>query len=1576
MDLATLQRTIAAAQSGGTFDLAGAALGDDSAPVPTLFTALFQQPRLTLRAASVDTSGGQTVVRGALASTPRSAYGFLAGMGAVATFSLDSAGTPQLHLTLTPASPAYGLPDALPKLKNSLFAAFAWGGAQFGFDTANPAVLPASFPSSYDYPANSSALQSALWKGMKFQAQVTYRGSDSGLQWLLGSGPLAVSGPLEWDGAKPRFDLASAPLGVRAVGPFSLPLSLHLLGLLLEVPPREGAPAQVFPTAFAVLEGTLGLPNASPNLAIPFYLRMFSEPLGQVTVVGNFTQASQLALSEVAALLGVSSLESQQPASGFPALAGLALQTVALTVETSNGQLVMASATLAYTPPGGVWAPFGSDLFTFAGLAVTFYVMEPLALPSFATVIAATLGLASGTLEAEISLPSLDFSGALAENGPPIDLTALMAKITGGAFGDSFKILCTQLKVLGNPSQNYYRFQAAVSGANTWGFDALGARFQLNSVAFDLTFQTGAGGQITGQVVAQLMVAGAVAQISSDYLGAGTGWKFAGGTQGPQDISLTHLVNDALTLFGLSLPATAPQVLITKLEMMLVTQNMDFGFSCDGRVEMMGVTVDMGVDLGRTHDDPQDPSNVTITFAGYLSIGGQTFTANFAAGAANKTIKFEWQDTGEPLGFAAIASFFGYSLPELPENLDLGLQNAKLYYDFNAGTLIVSARSVNYGQLLFASLTPTSGPNAGKRVYLFTLDVPLNLELSSLPVIGHQIPPNARFGIQDLQVIAASAALSTADVSALNTLITTSLSDLALTPTTLGQGFTFAADLQLDSTVQPIILPLTGRGTQPALTADVALPAKFAAPAPGAAPTYQAGAKWFNIEKSFGPAQFQRIGVQYQNNKLFFLLDATVSFSALRFAFDGLGIGSPLTRFQPVGHLDGIDVAFSSGPVTINGGLLNVPASALPPEVAYEYTGAMVIAVQPWLIAGVASYAKVAQASSFFLFAQARGAFGGPPAFFITGFMGGFGYNSRLALPRPEQVYQFPFLVDLDDPAIFGANPTPMGVLNVLSGAGGAPAWVTPTVGENWLAAGISFRSFELVIGRALLVAEFGQEFEVALLGVASVSLPQGATTDAYAYVELQLEAVFKPDEGFFGLSASLTPASFVLMKDCHLTGGFAFYLWFGPNPHAGDFVVTVGGYHPAFVVPAWYPVPARVGFNWQVSKDVTIKGGSYFALTPAAVMAGGSLEVLFQAGSVKAWFIAYTNLLIAWKPFHFNASIGISLGASVRINLLFTTVTLSFELGATLDLWGPPTGGTVHVHLYILSFSVPFGSTADSATPPPLDWNGFQALLPQASAPTPAPAALLRAGAEPTAQVLGVKVNRGLARQDEAGVWYVRADELIFTSETAVPATAFAFAGGTPPLAADAAPVALPASISIRPMNLAAATSIHTVAITSIDDGTQLDLSPWTRAPQSRNLPAALWGAPLAGGALPAPLPAPNAATIPGLPSGVQLYAPPAIAGASPGAVNIARLVAPLGGGYQPLRPGAQADPIPAPVSDATIITTIMNTLASPAAQTAQNGLIAALTGLQAAPPTHAPLAKLAQQAGESFSQAPLRAA
>jgi hypothetical protein len=106
----------------------------------------------------------------------------------------------------------------------------------------------------------------------------------------------------------------------------------------------------------------------------------------------------------------------------------------------------------------------------------------------------------------------------------------------------------------------------------------------------------------------------------------------------------------------------------------------------------------------------------------------------------------------------------------------------------------------------------------------------------------------------------------------------------------------------------------------------------------------------------------------------------------------------------------------------------------------------------------------------------------------------------------------------------------------------------------------------------------------------------------------------------------------------------------------------------------------------------------------------------------------------------------------------------------------------------------------------------------------------------------------------------------------------------------------------------------------------------------------------------------------------GVQLIAPPATVGKSPGAVDISSLIDPLGSGVQPLKPDVQRERIPAPRPDPHVIAAIGKSLASTQSQKLQKQLVAALAGMGAAPPTSDPFVNLMEEAGQAFSQEPLR--
>src|SRR6185436_12987138 len=100
-----------------------------------------------------------------------------------------------------------------------------------------------------------------------------------------------------------------------------------------------------------------------------------------------------------------------------------------------------------------------------------------------------------------------------------------------------------------------------------------------------------------------------------------------------------------------------------------------------------------------------------------------------------------------------------------------------------------------------------------------------------------------------------------------------------------------------------------------------------------------------------------------------------------------------------------------------------------------------------------------------------------------------------------------------------------------------------------------------------------GDGLQVALLGLARMALPRPQLP--LVSVELALVARFSTSEGVIWVQAQLTDNSWVLDPAIRLTGGFAFVSWFA-GPNAGQFVVTLGGYHPSFERDG-YPVVPRL---------------------------------------------------------------------------------------------------------------------------------------------------------------------------------------------------------------------------------------------------------------------------------------------------------------------------------------------------------------------------------------------------------------
>jgi hypothetical protein len=746
------------------------------------------------------------------------------------------------------------------------------------------------------------------------------------------------------------------------------------------------------------------------------------------------------------------------------------------------------------------------------------------------------------------------------------------------------------------------------------------------------------------------------------------------------------------------------------------------------------------------------------------------------------------------------------------------------------------------------------------------------------------------------------------------------------------------------------------------------------------------------VNRTLGPLHCERLGLGWMpdTKTLSLLFDGDVTLASLQIALQGLSVGIPVTSPADLSKysldLQGMGITFSQNGIELSAAFVKIPPDpkAKPPRNYAEYAGSALIKAGTFTITALGSYAYVPVNNgpdgytSMFIFGLFLQNLGGPAFFYVTGLAAGFGYNRKVILPGMNDVPQFPFVAALNDPSSIGAkkqpdgtwkSPDPVTALTRINNV------VPPERGTYWFTAGVRFTSFDLINSSALLMVEFGNEFEISLMGISWMSLPPPAAPgtvppNKFAYAELGIQVKFLPNEGFLGATAVLTGNSFVLDPACKLTGGFAFYVWFGDNPNAGKFVLTLGGYHPDFIPPSYYPTVPRLGFNWPVSNVVTIKGDAYFALTPSAIMAGAGLQVLFSSGNLNAWFIARMDALIVWAPFHYKLNIQISVGVSYRLHLLFVTVTLKIELGAQLTIWGPKMGGVVHIDWYIISFSIPFGANEVDQLPP-LEWKnqdgtGFaQTLLPhkttnaasRAKAAARTMANTNAAGSIDPHGVYAITVNKGLlsnwTNKANESIWIVRPNDFTFSVMSAIPATQINIAtvANEPP--GTQSSFNAPYTVCVRPMKATLSSSVVTVTLTRKGDpppGTFDLAGAFDHDIAIASVPAAKWGPVLKGTD-----PEPNE-LLTGRYMGLEKITPkaPVLTPSGDNALNIDVTAAyafdvvdnedPYNPNHLPLQPGISPT-APVPGTDGDAVNKIKDKLMNPDVVTARNEIFAALS-------------------------------
>jgi len=709
--------------------------------------------------------------------------------------------------------------------------------------------------------------------------------------------------------------------------------------------------------------------------------------------------------------------------------------------------------------------------------------------------------------------------------------------------------------------------------------------------------------------------------------------------------------------------------------------------------------------------------------------------------------------------------------------------------------------------------------DVSKSIFAIDMDAGINLSsLGNLPLIGSELSEakTLTLAFQIIYVYGAEA-YTTDDLKMLNAALpdktTFKFPEAArIVPGSpnvnaqlrLGSGESFAVSLPVELNKD------TGHLQPPITTALGQL-------LTNASTTADDGIHWFDIKKDFGPLNLSRVGFELDTTggvEVTAYLDGGLSLMGLTVDLMDLTVSTTLTgtnKFRPVFGLNGLGIDFKNGPLEIGGALFKLKDKDIT-----EFDGIVIIRTETLQLNAIGSFAELSHGhKSLFIYAVLDYPLGGPGFFFVTGMAFGFGYNRQLLIPDVGQLQQFPLISEAMSSSP-SPPPTDMSqIKGFISGKISAmDAYIPPQVGEYFLAVGIRFTSFELLDSFALLTVQFGKHFEVDVLGISTMLIPPQVPGTPIAEAQLLLKASVIPEEGIVLVQAQLTNNSYIFSPDCHLTGGFAFATWL-KGEHAGDFVISLGGYHPDFKPPSYYPVVPRVGFNWAISSELSVKGGGYFALVPHAIMAGGSLNALFEATDVKAWFNLNSNFLLMWKPFHYDAQLSVNMGAEVTIHF-FGTHHIGLDASADLHLWGPDFGGHARVSVTVIGitfhFSIDFGATP--SPPDPLTWTEFHSTFLPAND-----------------KIASLSIEKGLERtvKDECGndVLVINRKELSIVTSSVVPIKSLS---GSFSHNSDAL-------FGVAPMNEASVTaSEHRVTF----NGSAGELS---MTPVSNSIPSALWG-------------------------------------------------------------------------------------------------------------------------------------
>ncbi|HAS41357.1 MAG TPA: hypothetical protein DCS93_12805 [Microscillaceae bacterium] len=840
----------------------------------------------------------------------------------------------------------------------------------------------------------------------------------------------------------------------------------------------------------------------------------------------------------------------------------------------------------------------------------------------------------------------------------------------------------------------------ATPSAQTFHLDALVAVDTSNSLDIPLTatriggsldvYREGTQTQYEGQILLEVDLSSTrlVVEASLGNTAGVVSLDFNGRTEG--DIRVVDFIADlqANPDLGIGNEVVIPEPLKTltlkNLELSFNTATKNFTFHGEADFELNGQTTIMTVAIEVSK--PGGSAAYEVYFGGSINFAGHLFSLDFSKTAGELLFAASYHHSGKP----ATLSLPALLKPLLGDDVSIPIPNISIVLE----------------KAIIAIYKPSNvGNNVGSTKVLFNTTTTIGADLHSLPVVGESFVPGSHIHIKNLGIIIANGPWAEDELTKINALLEPRGVGVSQVGSAgIPSGVTSdTANVEVDLSALGIALPaaLGTEFSEAKTDIDTTESTPASSPeVPAIQPATTQPGKWFDIHKNIGPVALKRIGLVSQQQTIFFLIDGNLSLGGLSFDALGLGVGfDVLNEFTPSFHLSGLGLEFRQGPIEISGAFLYEKLTLDcngTEKIVDQYAGGASIRVPQFSLTALGAYATTCtDAPSLFVYAALNAPLAGIPGIImLTGISFAFGYNRKLIAPDITEVATYPLVAQAAEGTVERSLTETIQDIK---------KYMPISEGDMFIGAGLKFTIFNLLDSVAFLAVSFGNQLRIDLLGLSTLQVPSkiSGNVDPLAKIQLALRVSILPDEGFISVEGRLTDESFVFARECQVRGGFAFYTW-TQGAYEGDFVISVGGYHPNYVVPSHYPSVPRLSLNWQISPELTFKGSMYFALTPNAFMAGGSLDATYD-GIIKAWFRAGAHFLISWKPYYYDVRLYIYIGANINLGLF----TVAFEVGADLHIWGPEFSGVARVKLGPIALEIKFGE--EVAKPAPIDWAEFQ---------------------------------------------------------------------------------------------------------------------------------------------------------------------------------------------------------------------------------------------------------------------------